>query len=152
MIGRVALALALASPPGKSASPEEIPPGGYYELGEVREREPNDGETNTLVGSILFPLGLLRAGAAVAILVTAAPGTCQERYGTGISDRSCQSLRTYGWVGIGYGGLMAVTGAAFLGIGLVQRSRHRTWKIRNGVTLAPLLRPSGGGLSLSIRF
>ncbi|MEZ4381035.1 MAG: hypothetical protein R3A79_06785 [Nannocystaceae bacterium] len=150
------LALALATTIAVSGSPPppgdgEIP-GGYFEFGEIREREPEDGDKNVLIGSILFPLGFLRAGAGAAMLVTAAPDRCKQSYGEGVRDSTCSGLRIYSWVGIGYGGLMLVTGAVFLGWGLSQRSRHRAWKRRNNIAVAPMIGRDGGGLRFGLRF
>lgn len=150
LLGPLALALALTAPPPAN---EEIP-GGYFEFGEVREPEPDEGDTKLLIGSILFPLGLLRTGAGAAMLVSASPARCQDRFGQNSSAKTCKNLRTYGWVGTGYGSLMAVTGATFLVWGLVLRSRHRAWKRRNSIAIAPHLGlgQGGGGLIFNWRF
>jgi len=148
LLGPLALALTLAAPPPAN---EEIP-GGYFEFGEVREPEPDEGDTKRLIGSILFPLGLLRTGAGAAMLISASPARCQARFGQHTSAETCKNLRTYGWVGTGYGGLMAVTGATFLVWGLVLRSRHRAWKRRNNIAIAPHLSRSGSGLVFKLRF
>jgi len=149
--GSLTLALTVAVSGVPAPEGGEIP-GGYYEFGEVREREPDDGNMNRLIGSILFPLGFLRAGGAVAMLVTASPERCKGSYGQGVADRTCSGIRTYSWIGIGYGGLMAITGAAFLGIGLAQQSRHRAWKRRNNIAITPVLQRGGGGVSFALRF
>lgn len=151
MTASLALALTVAVSGVSAPDAGEIP-GGYYEFGEVREREPEEGDMNRLIGSILFPLGFLRAGGGIAMLLTASPERCKGNYGQGVADRTCSGLRTYGWVGIGYGGLMIVTGAAFLGLGLAQRSRHRAWKRRNNIAVAPVLQRGGGGVSFALRF
>lgn len=149
--GSLALALTVAVTGAPAPDAGEIP-GGYYEFGEVREREPEEGDMNRLIGSILFPLGFLRAGGGIAMLLTASPERCKGNYGQGVADRTCSGLRTYGWVGVGYGGLMVVTGATFLGLGLAQRSRHRAWKRRNNIAIAPVLQRGGGGVSFALRF
>ena len=54
-------------------------PGGYWSLSErhARTGEPEDGEEQLTVGSILFSLGLLRAGAAgITVWMAGQPGLC----------------------------------------------------------------------------
>ena len=143
----LALAVTMLAPPVES---EVI--GGYHEGSEVREREPDDGDNKVLIGSILAPLGALRAGAAVGMLVAAQPGNCQRFYGKSVSTGTCASLRIYSWYGVGLGGLMVATGAVFLAMGLVQRRRHREWKRRYGITAAPTLLQGGVGIGVDLRF
>ncbi|HFE44396.1 MAG TPA: hypothetical protein ENJ18_02735 [Nannocystis exedens] len=144
----IALALTLAAPP----PPTEEIPGGYFEFGEVREPEPDRGDTKRLIGSIVFPLGVLRTGAGAAMLLSASPARCQGSFGQNTSAQTCKNLRTFGWVGIGYGGVMVATGATFLVWGLVLRSRHRAWKRRNNIAIAPQLGRDGGGFRIVWRF
>ena len=144
---RVAVAAAVAAPP----APEEVI-GGYYERSELREPEPEDGEGRVMIGSILLSLGALRVGVSAGSIVTMAPGRCQEIYGAAASERTCAGLRTYGYVGVGYGSLMVVTGAVFLGWGLVLRGRYQSWARRRGVAIAPLPLERGAGVGVGLRF
>jgi hypothetical protein len=73
-------------------------------------------------------------------------------YGSGVTEQTCAGLRIYGIVGIAFGGLMAATGATFLGWGLIERQRHRKWMRERGFAVGPLLGPGHGGLSLGFRF
>ena len=141
------LAASMIAPPVES---EVI--GGYHEGSEVREREPDDGDTKVLIGSILAPLGVLRAAGAVGMLVAAQPDKCQRFYGKSATMGTCSSLRIYSYYGIGFGGLMVATGVVFLAIGLVQRRRHREWKRRYGVAAAPAFLRGGVGVGFSLRF
>lgn len=126
--------------------------GGYYEGSEVREREPDDGETRIIIGSILTPLGALRAATGVGMLIAAEPGRCQQVYGKNASESTCSGLQIYSGIGIGLGGLMIATGAVFLSLGLAQRRRHREWKRRYGVAAAPGPLRGGVGVGLVLRF
>lgn len=143
----VITALALAAPPVH----EEVP-GGYYELGESREREPDDGEKKVFTGGLLFPLGLLRAGAGAGMVVMSSPTYCKRVYGPTTADETCNGLKIYGFVGVGMGGLMAVTGAVFLAWGLIQRNRHARWMRDHGLALTPTFQRGAYGFSLGFRF
>jgi hypothetical protein len=121
---------------------ESIAPGGYWTLAEQHERsrEPPDGEDELTIGSVLFSLGFLRAGAGVLTALMAddlelCPLT---------EPRGCSGLRNYGWAGVAEGGLMLGTGITYLAIGATRRQRHRRWE--RGEPLASL-RP---GAALSI--
>lgn len=144
----LSLALALAAPPARY----EEAPGGYYHLDENREREPDNGDKKTLVGSILVPLGALRLGLGVGMYVMASPRYCNRIYGANITDKSCQGLQVYGLVGVGMGGLMAVTGAVFLAWGLTQRAKHNRWMREHGMAVAPMLGRDVQGVTLGFRF
>lgn len=144
----VAWALVVASPPVF----EGDPPGGYREFGEITEREPVDGEEKVLTGSILFPLGVLRAGMGGVMYAIASPAYCQRVYGPKTTESTCNGLQIYGLVGIGMGSLMAVTGAVFLGWGLSQRARHRQWMRERGLAVTPMLSRGVHGVSLGFRF
>ena len=72
--------------------------------------------------------------------------------GASVSEQHCNGLQIYGIVGSVFGGLMAASGGVILGLGLVQRRRHRQWKREAGLVLAPLLGPGQRGLSLGFRF
>lgn len=154
-LGHAAVALAvagtLAAPPPEGPAQ---PPGGYWDLGEKREPEPKDGQTNLTVGAILLPLGLLRSGAGAVNVYTTTGDRCARIYGFDPED--CSSFRAYGWWGVGFGGLMAVTGAVFLGIGFKQRAEHNRWKRRYGIALrtelTPMLGRGEAGAALKLRF
>ena len=102
--------------------PPPLPPGGYYSVGDFPEIEPPDGERAIITGSVLFPLGVIRTALGVMQVHLAKPERCQY------SAESCRGLTTYGWIGVSYGGISAVTGLAFLGIGLARRNRLRRWR------------------------
>ncbi|HRI09483.1 MAG TPA: hypothetical protein PKW35_16795 [Nannocystaceae bacterium] len=140
------VALAVAAPP-----PDEVI-GGYHDRTELRAPEPEDGEGRVMIGSILFSLGLLRVGVSAASVATTSPTRCHSVYGSSVSDRTCNGLRTFGYVGIGYGTLMVGTGVAFLAWGLLLRERHREWVRRRGVAIAPLRVERGGGVAVGFRF
>lgn len=150
--GTVALALALSS----AAPPREMQsevPGGYYEAMDLRgDDEPPDGDKKVTLGSVLFALGLLQAGGGVSSYLTATPRYCSGVYGSGVSDDTCAGLRIYGIVGAAFGGLMTVTGATFLGWGLIERQRHRKWMRERGFRAGPMFGPGRYGLSLGFRF
>lgn len=141
-----ALALAVVPPEG----PVEAP-GGYYTMYET-EREPPDGHEKVITGSILFPLGLLRLGMGATMYVISSPDYCRRVYGPTTSETTCNGLQTFGIVGIAMGGLMAVTGAVFLGWGLKQRAQHRMWQQGRGMALMPVLGRDVRGLSFGFRF
>ncbi|MBZ5708197.1 hypothetical protein [Nannocystis pusilla] len=146
----LATALALAAPPPPPSDPEAL--GGYYAFGENREREPVDGHEKVVTGSIILPLGLLRTGFGAAMYVMAMPQYCNRVYGSNASDQTCRGLQVYGLVGVGMGGLMAVTGAVFLAWGLTQRSRHHRWMREHGLAVAPMMSREVRGLSFGFRF
>ena len=145
----------LAGPPasgaeGPQAGPTPPPPGGYWELGEQREPEPKDGRQSLLVGAILTPLGLLRVGGAVSTIYVAQDGRCQTTLQA--NDDTCQSLRLWGYSGLGMGGLMFVTGVVFLGIGFHRRAEHDAWKRRYSISMSPLVRGQRLGATFRIQF
>lgn len=142
-----ALALAVIPPEG----PEEAP-GGYYELGELREREPDDGHEKVLTGTILFPLGILRLGMGATMYVISSPDYCKRVYGPNTSENTCNGLQMFGLVGVAMGGLMTITGAVFLGWGLSQRARYNRWKREHGLALTPMMGRDVRGLSFGFRF
>jgi hypothetical protein len=134
--------------------PPAGPPGGYWTLGEQHERsgEPLDGDDDLTIGSVLFSLGILRAGAGVLTIVMAGdPELCPLT-----QPRGCSGLRNYGWVGVAEGGLMFGTGLTYLAIGAARRQRHRRWERgepvsnqrSNVVDVGPWLIPrAAGGIS-----
>ncbi|MEZ4428631.1 MAG: hypothetical protein R3A51_13195 [Nannocystaceae bacterium] len=126
--------------------------GGYRDFGELRGRgEPKDGGTEITTGAILLPLGLVRTGGGVVQIYLAETTRCMQLY-SGISAESCQGLMIYGAIGTAFGGLMAISGAALLGIGYGRRARHRAWQREHGLALAPMTARGGGGLVINLRF
>ncbi|PRQ04907.1 hypothetical protein [Enhygromyxa salina] len=147
-----------AAPPG-----DEPPPGGYWTLGEQRERqgEPHDGEDELTIGAVLFSLGLLRTGAGVLnIWMADQPSMCSD------PEQGCSSLRAFGWAGLGEGGLLTGTGIVYLAIGASRRSQHQRWErgepLVQRLQLSPWLdasrgpagsvRLTGGGACVQLRF
>jgi len=147
--GTAALALTLAPLPLDAGA--EIP-GGYHDMMALRGSEPPDGGGKITLGSILVSLGVIQFGGGVSSVVTASPRYCAAVYGAGVSEQTCSGLRIYGIIGSVFGGLMAASGGVILGLGLVQRRKHRQWKREAGLVLAPLLGPGQRGLSLGFRF
>lgn len=146
----LALALSTAAPPRETES--EVP-GGYYEAMDLRgDDEPPDGDKKVTLGSVLFALGLIQTGGGVSSYVTATPRFCSSVYGSGVSEDTCAGLRIYGIVGIAFGGLMTVTGATFLGWGLIERQKHRKWMRERGFSVGPMQGPGRFGLSVGFRF
>lgn len=122
----------IAAPPARAGEParesvsllawQPAPPapGGYWRFGEQSVPEPPDGEDMLTIGAVMFSLGMIRAGAGgVSVYLATRPEVCKE---------SCRSMNGYGWAGVGYGGLMAVTGAVMLIIGAAQRAEHDRWE------------------------
>jgi hypothetical protein len=156
-----------APAPVETPAPEPAPfvgaPGGYWTVGEQHERsrEPLDGEDDLTIGSVIFSLGFVRAGAGVLTIVMSNDSDlCPIT-----EPRGCSGLRSYGWVGVAEGGLMVGTGLAYMIIGAARRERHRRWK--SGEPLAdvgPWLIPravggfsqsralAGAGLRLQLQF
>jgi hypothetical protein len=148
-----ALAAALASPADPPPlSPDNDIPGGYLGSEDLRGSEPDDGQNRVTLGSILFSLGALRLGAGVFGYVSATPQYCAQVYGMSVADKTCSGLRVYGLVGTGLGGLMTVTGAVILALGLMQRQRHREWLQGRSVSLGPWLGPQQHGVAFGFRF
>ncbi|KIG15054.1 hypothetical protein DB30_06086 [Enhygromyxa salina] len=151
-----------------AAPPTETAPGGYRTLSEQREREgpPRDGEDELTIGSVLFSLGLLRAGAGVLTAVMAdRPGMCPD------PEQGCGSLRAYGWAGLGEGVLLTGTGIVYLAIGASRRGQYQRWErgepLAKRLQLSPWVttsrgwvgsaglgpvRLTGGGASVQLRF
>lgn len=151
--GTAALTLALAPAAPRPLQTESEIPGGYYEAMDLRrDDEPPDGDKQVTLGSVLFALGMIQAAGGASSFVTASPRYCTSVYGAGASDQTCSGLRIYGIVGIAFGGLMAATGASFLGWGLIQRKQHRQWMRERGLAIGPLLGPGQHGVSLGFRF
>lgn len=161
--------VAAEAPPHDAASP----PGGYWTFAEQHERlrEPLDGDDELTIGSVLFSLGILRAGAGVLTTMMASnPEQCPLT-----EPRGCNGLRNYGWAGVAEGGLMIGTGITYLAIGATRRKRHRRWErgeaaalwhpgaALNVVDVGPWIIPrsasgtsevrvGGAGLRLQLRF
>jgi hypothetical protein len=108
-------------------------PGGYWTFAEQHERsrEPLDGDDELTIGSVLFSLGFLRAGAGV---LTAMMANDTELCPL-TEPRGCNGLRNYGWAGVAEGGLMIGTGITYLAIGASRRERHRRWERGEAVAL-----------------
>ncbi|MGB1276756.1 MAG: hypothetical protein ACPG77_13490, partial [Nannocystaceae bacterium] len=118
--------------------------GGYFNSPEDPERAPPDGERNLLIGTILLPLGSLQLAGGLLTAILGMQPRCGELFD--YSDSSCNGMVGYGATGASLGGLMAVTGAVFLGMGLSQRGKHQRWKRKRGQ--AARLRIGGAGLVL----
>jgi hypothetical protein len=150
--------LAFAPPADEPARTEgppsaEEPIGGYWGLSERRPPEPKDGRTELFIGAALFPLGLLRAGAGIATSWVSRPAGCPElaeKYDADEAD--CASLYAYGFYGIAFGGLMAVTGAVLLGIGGHRAKKHAEWEEAAGyrARVAPSFRSARGSFLLGV--
>lgn len=134
----VAATLAAPPPEGPARRRDDAPappPGGYWDLGERREPEPDDGQTNLTIGGILLGLGAVRTGSgALGVALTTDLERCRDVYGN-VPVNTCRGLEIYGWVGVGAGGLMVVTGAVFLGLGAAAKQRHDAWRLRNSVSM-----------------
>lgn len=151
--GTAALAVALARPadPPPLNADTEIP-GGYLDAEDLRGSEPDDGQSKITLGSILFSLGGLRLGAGIVGLVTASPDHCAQVYGKSAPSSTCTGLRTFGYVGMGFGALMAAGGLGILVHGLVQKHRHRVWMQERGLTVGPWVGPHQQGFAFGFRF
>jgi hypothetical protein len=119
---------------------------------ELRGVEPPDGDAKITLGSVLFSLGMIQFASGVTSVVTAQPRYCGMVYGASVSTDTCSGLRIYGIVGATFGGLMAASGGVILGLGLIQRRRHRQWRRDAGLMVAPLFGPGQRGLSVGFRF
>jgi hypothetical protein len=132
-------------------------PGGYEDLGRsTRGREPPDGDDEVLAGSIIFPLGIISVGSSAATIWLSAPGHCESRWqslGASPDHDQCKGLYAFGWVRAVYGGLMVITGAALLGVGLHRRHKHALWKrgYASRPRIVPWLARGGGGVSITLR-
>lgn len=148
--GTAALTVALGDPPPLAPGVEA--PGGYLDSEDLRGSEPDDGQNQVTLGSILFSLGGLRLGAGVVGYLTASPDNCAQVYGKTTSDKTCSGLQIYGASGMALGGLMAVTGVVILSLGLVKRQRHRRWLQERGMAMGPWVGPQHHGISVGFRF
>jgi hypothetical protein len=143
--------LVLALGPGATEPPDEVP-GGYWEPGEI-ESEPRDGHEHVVTGSILLSLGSLALVSSGVTAYFTAPAHCQERLADlAPSDEQCRSLFAVNVANASLGGLMVISGAVLLGIGLHRRKHHREWKRRRGLSLSPMHVLRGAGATLSLRF
>ena len=111
-------------------------------------------DTGTLwVGSVLMPLGFIGTAAAAGGLYATAPGQCERV--TGLEPGDCRNYFAFSMARIAYSGLMLISGAVMLGVGLHQRKQHREWKRMRNFSVVPLLpvaRSGGTGLGVSLRF
>lgn len=100
--------------------PAATPPGGYWQFGERNVPEPPDGLEALTIGSVMFSLGLVRAGAgAGAVYMATQPKLCPS---------NCQSLSLFGWSGVGLGALMFITGLVTFSVGAAQKAKHERWQ------------------------
>ncbi len=135
-------------------------PGGYYGHGVILEREPPDGRSQIVVGSILVPLGTLAAVSSAGGVWLYAPAHCEERLarlGTPLAeDGSCTGAFTLNVIRTTTGALMLASGATILAIGLVRRQRYRKWRNEHGLRarVEPVLSPGRRGAmgGLRVRF
>lgn len=111
--------------------------------------EPPDGYEALTIGSVLFSLGLFRAGAGgVSVYMATRPDLCLG---------NCRSMSLFGWSGVGFGALMFVTGIVSMSVGAAQQAKHRDWQ-RGAARLmvAPWWTASRSsrslGLALDLRF
>lgn len=147
-----------AQAPAAQKPPPRVPDtgvlGGYYDLSDAPdETPPRDGGASITTGAVLVPLGALGTGAGLIMMYTAEETRCAELYGA--SADTCRGLYSYGIASAVQGGLMLVTGAVFLGIGLTRRAKYRVWMRDHGLanaTTSPLVLRGGVGLQLSLRF
>lgn len=134
-------AMVVAGPPSTSIAGElepaptvaegpSDPPGGYRRMGEWQEPEPKDGHTEIVIGGIIAPLGAIRTALGIGQVVAASGENCTRLVveGFGARPEDCETIRVLGWVGVGYGALMLVTGVVTLALGLKRRAEHRRWK------------------------
>jgi hypothetical protein len=99
-----------------------------------------------ITGSILVPLGTLRAGAGLATYFAGTPAKCSHD----LND--CNNIRYVGIGGMAFGGLMFATGLVLLIIGLSRREKHRQWELHTFSAPYRGHTVRSGGLSLRIRF
>lgn len=140
---------AARSAPLLAWQPAATPPGGYWRLGERSEPEPPDGHDALSIGSVLFSLGLLRAGAGgVSVYMATRPDLCKD---------GCRSMSLYGWSGVGFGALMFITGIVTFSVGAAQQAEHRRWQRGEAkLHIAPWWTASASnrslGLAVDLRF
>lgn len=129
--------------------PAAPPPGGYWKFGERNVPEPPDGVDALTVGSVMFSLGVIRAGAgAVSVYMATRPDLC---------GGDCASLRLFGWSGVGLGALMFVSGFVTFTVGLAQKRKHERWQRGEAkLNVAPWWTASRStrtlGLAVDLRF
>jgi hypothetical protein len=139
---------AIASPE-LAWQPAVTPPGGYWKFGERNVPEPPDGIDALTVGSVMFSLGLVRAGAGgISVYMATRPDLC---------GGDCASLRLFGWSGVGLGALMFVSGIVTFGVGAAQKAKHERWQRGEAkLKLAPWWTASHStrslGLMVDLRF
>lgn len=122
-----------AAPVGTVATPEPLGGGYWGPLGRPPPA-PDDGRWLTWTGAVMLPLGVLRVGMGGVFLYGAAPSRCGDWFGDDFANEPgrCGSLATYGYWGIAFGAVMAVTGAVLLGVGAHRARAYRRWKVQWG--------------------
>ena len=100
--------------------------GGYWGPLGKPPPSPKDGQWLRISGASLFPIGVIRAGAGGLSIYASEPVRCAEWLDGDAS--TCAGLRTYGWWGVGFGSLLAISGAVLLAIGLKQGRDHARWQ------------------------
>ena len=122
-----------AIPPGITATQEPLGGGYWGPLGRPPPA-PDDGRWLTWTGAVMLPLGILRVGMGAVFLYGAAPSRCGAWFGEDFANEPgrCGSLATYGYWGIAFGAVMAVTGAVLLGVGAHRARAYRRWKVQWG--------------------
>ncbi|MFV8752573.1 hypothetical protein ACNOYE_18655 [Nannocystaceae bacterium ST9] len=129
--------------------PAPTPPGGYWSLGERSVPEPPDGHDALTIGSVIFSLGLIRAGAGgVSVYMATRPDLCAA---------NCRSLGVFGWSGVAFGGLMFATGLVLMSVGAAQKAKHQRWqqglaRVRISPWWTATRSTRSLGLSLDLRF
>lgn len=130
------------------APPTEPLGGGYWgPLGKAPPA-PQDGAWQRTSGSVILPLGILRAGAGALSVYASRSPRC-ESWLDG-NESTCNGLRVYGYWGLGFGVAMAAAGAAFLAIGVAKGRRYaeweRQWSFRASVV------PGASNVGFRVRF
>ena len=138
----------IPSAPPREATPAPPLGGGYWgPLGKAPPA-PEDGAWQRTSGSVILPLGILRAGAGALSVYASQTPRC-ESWLDG-NETTCNGLRVYGYWGLGFGVAMAAAGAAFLAIGVAKGRRYaewqRQWSFRASV------RPGASDVGFRIRF
>ena len=107
----------------------QLPPGGYRNFVEARGPEPQTGELDRKVGTLLSSLGAIRAVLGAGTYVLGLPQNCSEiALGNEKTPRRCMGALNYGIAGMALGGTMLITGLVYLVISRRKDLRHRKWK------------------------
>ncbi|MCH9680476.1 MAG: hypothetical protein K0V04_03500 [Deltaproteobacteria bacterium] len=135
-----------------------VAPGGYHGHGVILERPPPDGHRNVVLGSILFPLGLVATVTSGLGTWATVPQHCVRRLasiGVNVSgaDR-CQGVFAFNVVRTSYGALMLISGSVILALGLGQRAKYRAWRQDHGMraSLVPWRSGSARGVALGVHW